>query len=85
MISQAKLPTAKDIESIIAQIDDNTQLLRLRDVMKIVGIKHSHIYALIKENKFPKPIKLSRKNSVWLSTQITAWKKEAIRTALLDA
>ncbi len=83
VISRIKQPAMQDIESIIAQIDDNTRLLRLREVIEIVGFKHSHIYGLIKENKFPKPIKLSSKKAVWLSTQITEWKKEAVRTALI--
>ncbi|MFA4994104.1 MAG: AlpA family transcriptional regulator [Bdellovibrionales bacterium] len=84
MTAQTQLVSTKDVESIIAQIDDGTRLLRLREVIEIVGFKHSHIYGLIKENKFPKPIKLGPKSSVWLSTQITAWKKEAIREALLQ-
>jgi len=84
VISRIEQPAMEDIESIIAQIDDNTRLLRLREVMDIVGFKHSYIYALIKENKFPKPVKLGPKSVVWLSTQITAWKKETVRSALLQ-
>lgn len=74
--------STEDIETLIAQIDDNTRLLRLKEVVEIVGFGHSHIYELMKVNKFPRPIKLGPKNVAWLSNQITAWKKEAVRSAL---
>ena len=71
-----------DIEAIIASIDDNTKLLRLPDVEEIIGFKSTHIYKLIKEGHFPAPIKLGRRQAVWLSTQITDWKKRVVRENL---
>lgn len=81
----AKGDAWKDIEAIIAQIDDNTRLLRLSEVQEIVGLKTTEIYRRMQLNIFPKPVKLGKRNVRWISNQITEWKKEAVREALLRA
>lgn len=49
------------------------QVLRLDAVEKMVGLKHSTIYAKVAEGSFPKPIKLSAKAVGWLESDIQAW------------
>lgn len=41
-----------------------SNLLRIQDVMKKIGIAKSTIWLWIEENKFPKPIKLSPRITV---------------------
>ncbi|WP_108062607.1 helix-turn-helix transcriptional regulator [Poseidonibacter lekithochrous] len=48
--------------------------LRITDVMKKTGIAKSTIWLWVKEDKFPKPIKLSPRITVWEEEKINEWK-----------
>ena len=47
--------------------------LRIKDVMKKTGIAKSTIWLWVSEGKFPKPIKLSPRITVWESNKIDEW------------
>lgn len=49
------------------------RLLRLREVMHVVGLKKSTIYDMIKQGTFPKPIKISSRAVAWLEDAIMTW------------
>ena len=49
------------------------RLLRLREVMHVVGLKKSTIYNMIKQGTFPKPIKISSRAVAWLEDTIMTW------------
>lgn len=48
-------------------------LLRLTAVEAKVGVKKTAIYNWIKEGKFPAPLRLSPKVSVWRESDIDLW------------
>lgn len=48
------------------------RVLRLRQVLEIVPIAKSTLWLWVKEGKFPKPIKLGPKTTVWRFTDIEA-------------
>lgn len=48
----------------------DTKLLRIGQVLEIVGVKKSTWYDLIKQGKAPKPMRLSHKWSAWDSVEI---------------
>lgn len=48
------------------------KLLTIQEVIKIVGIKKSTLYKLIKEGKFPKQIKIGHL-SRWRLSDIQDW------------
>ena len=48
------------------------RLLRLPEVEVRVGLGKTAIYALIKEGRFPRPVKLGAA-SVWVDAEITQW------------
>lgn len=48
-------------------------LLRLREVKRITGLSTSRLYALIKENKFPRQIRLGTMSVAWSSIEISDW------------
>jgi len=48
-------------------------ILRLPDVMKRVGLKHTAIYLRISQGKFPKQISLGGRAVGWLEHEIDAW------------
>ncbi|WP_123102639.1 helix-turn-helix transcriptional regulator [Acidithiobacillus sulfuriphilus] len=50
-----------------------SKILRLPKVKETVGLGKSAIYAMIKEGKFPKPIKIGVRASGWLDTDIRRW------------
>jgi len=51
-----------------------SNFLRIKDVMKKTGIARSTIWLWVKEDKFPKPIKLSPRITVWSEDEIDNWK-----------
>ena len=52
-------------------------LLRLPEVEKLCGFKKTTIYGMIKKSKFPAPIKLSPRLSVWPKSIVNNWMCEA--------
>ncbi|XOB61555.1 helix-turn-helix transcriptional regulator [Campylobacterota bacterium DY0563] len=53
-----------------------TNFLRMPDVMKKTGLAKSTIWLWIKEDRFPKPIKLSPRIAVWEEDKINNWMKQ---------
>ena len=51
---------------------DAPRLIRLPEVANRVGIGKTKIYDLIKQNAFPKPVKVG-KASLWSSEKVTRW------------
>lgn len=74
--------TEAEIEAIIAAVDDHTRFLSLREVEEVVGLKETSIFQLIKDGAFPPPLKLALRKNVWISTQVTEWKRKIIRDNL---
>lgn len=50
--------------------------LRITQVMEKTGIARSTLWMMVKENKFPKPIKISQRITVWKETDIDNWIEE---------
>ena len=49
------------------------RLLRLPQVEDAAGIKKSTVYALVREGKFPPPVRITRRLSVWPESAVLAW------------
>lgn len=49
--------------------------LRIAQVAKKTGLGKSTVWLWVKENRFPKPIKLSHKVAVWDEDKIKEWIK----------
>jgi len=48
----------------------NTGLLRVKQVLRFVPVSRSHWWAGVKAGKFPKPMKLSERVTVWRASDI---------------
>jgi prophage regulatory protein len=59
------------------------RLLRLRDVVHIVGMSRAHVYNLIKQGLFPRPIALGSNCARWVQSEVQAWVSDSIATARL--
>lgn len=49
------------------------RLIKLNEVCRRVGLGKSMIYEMIKEERFPRPYKISPFASRWSETEIVAW------------
>lgn len=50
-----------------------TELERLPAVVKRTTISRSHLYALLKAGKFPKPLRLGSRAIGWRVEEVDAW------------
>ncbi len=51
-----------------------SRILRLPDVLQLVGLSKSTVYALIKAGLFPAPVRLSGARSVgWILASVILW------------
>jgi prophage regulatory protein len=64
---------------------DSQRLIRIDGVRALTGLGRSHLYALIKEKKFPRAIKLSERASAWLEADVKDWVEARIRVSALEA
>lgn len=55
----------------ISKVD--RRFLRLREVMRQVGLGRSAIYESIREGRFPKPVSIGARAVAWPSDEIAAW------------
>lgn len=55
------------------------RLLRPKDAAKKAGISVSHLYALVAQNKFPKPIKISERITAFIESEIDKWIEQKIK------
>ena len=49
------------------------RILRLPTVMALTGLARSTVYFKIAEETFPPPIKLSKRASGWLESEVSDW------------
>ena len=57
--------------SITQNKDD--RVLRLPEVVNLTGLSKSGVYQAIQDNDFPKPLKLGKRASGWLSSEVSGW------------
>jgi prophage regulatory protein len=54
------------------------KLIKLETVIFTTALSRSHIYALAKQGRFPKPIKLTERSSAWVKAEVQEWIEERI-------
>ncbi len=55
--------------------DRPRQALRVHSVTNLAGISKTHLYRLVKAGKFPAPVKISERVSVWDAELVDLWLK----------
>ena len=58
---------------------DPERLLALPEVEERTGLKKTSLYGLIRDGKFPPPIRLTRRASRWPASQVQAWIADRIQ------
>jgi len=61
------------------------QLLRLREVVKIVHYTKPSIYRLMAEGNFPRPIRLGGRSVFWVKSDIEAFIQDGINERTEEA
>ena len=51
---------------------------RLDKVMAETGLKRTHLYELASKGEFPRQIKLGKRASAWLASEVQDWKREKL-------
>lgn len=54
-------------------MDDDTQLIKRAELLKMVPYTIQHIYRLEKAGTFPKRVKLGAHKVVWVRAEVVAW------------
>ena len=49
------------------------RFFRIQEVCQFTGLSKGGIYKLIRESKFPSPVKLTGRSSGWPDDQVTHW------------
>ena len=57
---------------------ENSNLLRLQQVINRTGLGRSSIYSMASKGEFPKPIKIGLRSSAWLENEVRDWIRERI-------
>ena len=54
------------------------KLIRLRQVMQMTGLGRSSIYNYMKDQSFPKQVKITSSLSAWVETEINEWIQDKV-------
>ncbi|WP_437557319.1 helix-turn-helix transcriptional regulator [Acidithiobacillus sulfuriphilus] len=47
--------------------------IRIRELQEMTGLPKSSIYRLVREGRFPRPVKLGQRASGWRKSEIDQW------------
>jgi prophage regulatory protein len=59
-------------------MESGEMLLRIKDVEQRIGLRRSKIYGLIRDGDFPPPLKLGRRTSAWVASEIDSWVRRQV-------
>ena len=57
----------------MCHMDGQPQLLRLPDVLRLVGVSRSTLYKMISMHDFPAPVRIGRRAVAWPACEVFAW------------
>jgi prophage regulatory protein len=60
---------------------EEVSFLRLPDVKLVTGLSKSSLYALIRSNSFPAPVRLGPRTVAWVRSEIMQWAAERVLTS----
>lgn len=60
---------------------DDLSFLRLPEVKAFTGLSKSSLYALIRANSFPAPVRLGPRTVAWVRSEVNQWAAERILTS----
>ncbi len=70
-----------DGSSVLPSAVDDVSFLRLPDVKLVTGLSKSSLYALIRANSFPAPVRLGARTVAWVRSEVKQWAAERVLTS----
>ena len=61
-----------------AQIHDEVIFLRLPGVKALTGLSKSSLYALIRGNTFPAPVRIGPRSVAWVESEVREWAAQRV-------
>lgn len=61
-----------------AAAPSGVRFLRRPEVLNLCGFTESYLYELVSENRFPQPVKIAPRLSVWVEGEVHAWQMAKI-------
>ena len=62
----------------VAQKLNDVIFLRLRGVRAVTGLSKSSLYALIRGNSFPAPVRIGPRSVAWVESEVKEWAAERV-------
>lgn len=59
--------------------EENIELIRINEVIRIIPLSKSNIYSMIKTGAFPKPINIGGRSVAWNRKDIKQWIEQKIQ------
>jgi prophage regulatory protein len=66
---------------VVPNAPDDVSFLRLPDVKLVTGLSKSSLYALIRTESFPAPVRLGPRTVAWVRSEVNDWAVERISTS----
>jgi prophage regulatory protein len=66
---------------VIPSSSDEVFFLRLPEVKTVTGLSKPSLYALIRANSFPAPVRLGPRTVAWVRSEIKQWAAERVHTS----
>lgn len=70
-----QLDTGSSVQPIMLE---EVSFLRLPDVKGVTGLSKSSLYALIRANCFPAPVRLGPRTVAWVRSEVRQWAAERV-------
>jgi len=67
--------------SAMPNVPDDLTFLRLPEVRLVTGLSKSSLYALIRTNSFPAPVRIGPRTVAWVKAEVKKWAAECILTS----
>jgi prophage regulatory protein len=64
--------------SVLSRDLEEISFLRLPDVKLVTGLSKTSLYALIRANSFPAPVRLGPRTVAWVRSEIREWAAERV-------
>lgn len=74
-----KLPLGSSSER--SDVLDDVSFLRLPEVKAVTGLSKTSIYELIREKRFPPPVRLGPRAVAWVKSEVRQWAVERVQAS----
>jgi len=73
-----KMPCSQKPAELASSKLDDVAFLRLPQVKAVTGLSKSSLYALIREKRFPAPVRLGARAVAWIRSEVNQWAADRV-------